>query len=66
MGAFELKQAATQSYAAERLNPDFGFYLKNSQLLVSKRSSVPSGRMMPMWNWPPACWRKLQIMVREI
>ena len=39
MGAFELKQAATQSYAAERLNPDFGFYLKNSQLLVSKRSA---------------------------
>ncbi|QNP49756.1 polyamine aminopropyltransferase [Diaphorobacter aerolatus] len=39
MGAFELKQAATQSYAAERLNPDFGFYLKNSRLLVSRQSA---------------------------
>ena len=35
----ELQQAArASSYAAERLNPDFGFYLKNSQLLVSRQS----------------------------
>ena len=25
-------------FAVEQLSPDFGFYLKNSQLLVSKRS----------------------------
>ncbi len=38
MGASEIKQAATQSYAAERLNPDFGFYLRNSRLLASLQS----------------------------
>ncbi|MDR2332630.1 MAG: polyamine aminopropyltransferase [Burkholderiaceae bacterium] len=38
MAASEIKQAATQSYAAERLNHDFGFYLKNSHLLASMQS----------------------------
>ncbi|MBF5003672.1 polyamine aminopropyltransferase [Diaphorobacter caeni] len=38
MGVMITPQAAAPSYAAERLTPDFGFYLKNSRLLVSVQS----------------------------
>ncbi len=38
MNATQTPRASAPSYVAERLNADFGFYLKNSRLLASRQS----------------------------